>query len=137
MEALDWTQPKDDPPLYRPRNTFFSAQGSRGLPGRASCVEIPRAHGQSGRDLSHERSCRKIPPEFCSEGRETKETIDASDRTSAWIRRFPSLPASTAYIHYPPYPYPKVPCSGLGMVYCDEKKKWRRVTADDIASAWP
>ena len=68
---------------------------------------------------------------------ETKEPIDAPDRTGTWLRQLPSLPASTAYIHYPPYPYPKAPCSGLGMVYRDEKKKWRRVTADDIASPWP
>ena len=52
---------------------------------------------------------------------ETKEPIDAPDRTGTWLRQLPSLPASTAYIHYPPYPYPKVPCSGPG--WCTAGKR--------------
>ena len=67
---------------------------------------------------------------------ETKEPIDTPDRTSSWLRRLPSLPALTSYIHYPPsHPYPKVLVGTLdGAPRDDEKKEWRRVTADNNAS---
>ncbi len=57
---------------------------------------------------------------------ETKELIDAPDRTSAWLRRLPSLPALTSYIHYPPsHPCTKVFVATLvgARDGHDEKKK--------------
>ena len=70
-----------------------------------------------------------------------REGDEGADRRLGSNQRMnKTIPLTTSFHRIytlPPYPYPKAPCSGLGMVYRDEKKKWRRVTADDIASPWP
>ena len=80
---------------------------NRTIPAKIRCTHThARARNQAARLRRAEKPStrlKKIMPDARSvEGMD--EPTDGSDRASAWLRRFPSLPAFTTYVHYPPSP---------------------------------